>query len=339
METRVGRQFLCAWGSGGVLGVQVARYRLRIVEPPKVPVEKNPSPDNDGPTVEPNLWMWVNPNIVFPPGKLEVPEPRKGEDQPSTLPSPQPPPKEEDLADCSSEATAGESESLPSSSEQSPPRKRMRFASSPSTWELAEEEAADQDDSSSVALPSPHKRAPLQSQRPRQASSQEGRLWSRPPLNYFHLIALALRNSSPCGLNVQQIYNFTRYVPPGALGGGQGPWSDTFQSARGPGLLPWFTTWGRKDKCAPRPPFSGTASGPQMCVHVSCVWEGIHAHSLSPLKNPTVLYLSFCFFLKILFIYLREREGAQAGGAAEGETDSLLSREPDVGLDPRTLGS
>ncbi|XP_034521812.1 forkhead box protein R1 isoform X1 [Ailuropoda melanoleuca] len=210
METRVGRQFLCAWGSGGVLGVQVARYRLRIVEPPKVPVEKNPSPDNDGPTVEPNLWMWVNPNIVFPPGKLEVPEPRKGEDQPSTLPSPQPPPKEEDLADCSSEATAGESESLPSSSEQSPPRKRMRFASSPSTWELAEEEAADQDDSSSVALPSPHKRAPLQSQRPRQASSQEGRLWSRPPLNYFHLIALALRNSSPCGLNVQQIYNFTR---------------------------------------------------------------------------------------------------------------------------------
>lgn len=89
-----------------------------------------------GPTVEPNLWMWVNPNIVFPPGKLEVPEPRKGEDQPSTLPSPQPPPKEEDLADCSSEATAGESESLPSSSEQSPPRKRMRFASSPSTWEV-----------------------------------------------------------------------------------------------------------------------------------------------------------------------------------------------------------
>uniref|UniRef100_A0A452SUQ9 Forkhead box R1 n=1 Tax=Ursus americanus TaxID=9643 RepID=A0A452SUQ9_URSAM len=190
---------------------KVARYRLRIVEPPKVPVEKKPSPDNDGPTLEPNLWMWVNPNIVFPPGKLEVPEPRKGEDQPSTLPSPQPPPKEEDLANCSSEATAGESESLPSSSEQSPPRKRTRFASSPSTWELTEEEEAeDQDDSSSVALPSPHKRAPLQSRRLRQASSQEGRLWSRPPLNYFHLIALALRNSPPCGLNVQQIYSFTR---------------------------------------------------------------------------------------------------------------------------------
>nr|XP_035946674.1 forkhead box protein R1 [Halichoerus grypus] len=191
----------------------LARYRLRIVEPPKVPVEKTASPDNDGdgPALEPNLWMWVNPNIVFPPGKLEVPEPRKWEDLPSTLPSPQLPPQEEDFASCSSEAAAPGSGSLPSSSEQSPPRKRKPFASSPSPWELTEdEEAEDQDDSSSVALPSPHKRAPLQSRRLRPANSQEGRLWSRPPLNYFHLIALALRNSSPCGLNVQQIYSFTR---------------------------------------------------------------------------------------------------------------------------------
>ncbi|XP_042814208.1 forkhead box protein R1 isoform X3 [Panthera tigris] len=198
----------------------VARYRLRIVEPPRVPVGKTPNSDKDGPALEPNLWMWVNPNIVYPPGKLEVPEPHKGEDLPGTLPSPQPAPKEEDFASCS-EATAVES--LPPSSpssEQSPPQKR--FASSPSTWELTEEEEAeDQDDSSSVALPSPHKRAPLQSRRFRQASSQEGRLWSRPPLNYFHLIALALRNSAPCGLNVQQIYSFTRFekVPASVQGG------------------------------------------------------------------------------------------------------------------------
>ena len=88
-----------------------------------------------------------------------------------------------------------------------------------------EKEAEDQDDRSSVALPSSHKPAPLQSRRLRQANSQEGRLWSRPPLNYFHLIALALRNSAPCGLNVQQIYSFTRYVPGGpvrrAKGGGR----------------------------------------------------------------------------------------------------------------------
>ena len=36
-------------------------------------------------------------------------------------------------------------------------------------------------------------------------------------------------------------------------------------------------------------------------------------------------------------IYLRER--ARAGGGAEGETGSLLNRESDVGLNPRTLRS
>ncbi|XP_059961253.1 forkhead box protein R1 [Mesoplodon densirostris] len=184
----------------------VARYKLRIVEPPKLPLEKKPNPDKDGPDFEPNLWMWVDPNIVFPPGKLEVPEPSKGKNLTSIVPSPQPSPKEDDFAKCP-QATVVESPSL--SGDQYPPRKR--FASSPSNWELTEEEEAeDQDDSSSVALRSPHKRAPLQSRRLRQANSQEGGLWSRPPLNYFHLIALALRNSSPCGLNVQQIYSFTR---------------------------------------------------------------------------------------------------------------------------------
>ena len=51
--------------------------------------------------------------------------------------------------------------------------------------------------------------------------------------------------------------------------------------------------------------------------------------------------LSYFIFKKILFIYLTERERAQAGGAAEGEgeADFLLSREPDVGLDLKTLRS
>jgi len=31
--------------------------------------------------------------------------------------------------------------------------------------------------------------------------------------------------------------------------------------------------------------------------------------------------------------------GTQAGGVGEGEADLLPSGEPDVGLDPRTLGS
>ena len=56
---------------------------------------------------------------------------------------------------------------------------------------------------------------------------------------------------------------------------------------------------------------------------------------------------TFCHCFNFLkdFIYLfdreRERERAQAGGAAEteGEAGSLLSREPDAGLDSRTLRS
>ena len=42
------------------------------------------------------------------------------------------------------------------------------------------------------------------------------------------------------------------------------------------------------------------------------------------------------FFLRF---YLFGRKRAQAGGEAEGEADSPLSKGPDSGLDPRTLGS
>jgi len=59
-------------------------------------------------------------------------------------------------------------------------------------------------------------------------------------------------------------------------------------------------------------------------------------------KYPTLGFVLFCFVFKD-FIYLTERdttrEGTQAGGMGEGEAGFLQSREPDVGLDPRTLGS
>jgi len=42
------------------------------------------------------------------------------------------------------------------------------------------------------------------------------------------------------------------------------------------------------------------------------------------------------FSLKILFVYLRERESESTGVELEGEADSLLSGEADAGLDPRT---
>ena len=45
------------------------------------------------------------------------------------------------------------------------------------------------------------------------------------------------------------------------------------------------------------------------------------------------------FFLKILSISFRDREHAKGGVEGEAEADSLLSGDPDAGLDPRTLRS
>ena len=48
------------------------------------------------------------------------------------------------------------------------------------------------------------------------------------------------------------------------------------------------------------------------------------------------------FFSLFYFIYLFEREHEidhKPGGGIEGEAGSLLNREPEAGLDPRTMGS
>ncbi|CAH6865272.1 Foxr1 [Phodopus roborovskii] len=180
----------------------LAKYRLQIVEPPKLPLEKKPNPDKDGPDIKPNLWMWVNPNIVYPPGELEVKKPKK-EGLIPMLPSCHAVVKDEETS-CSEEGSGAQSWPPSSSHLSHPCEQQQHIASSPSTWEevwmsghRAETSAAG---------------APLQCpRRLQQAVSPEGRRWSRPPLNYFHLIALALRNSPPCGLNVQQIYSFMRY--------------------------------------------------------------------------------------------------------------------------------
>ena len=54
-----------------------------------------------------------------------------------------------------------------------------------------------------------------------------------------------------------------------------------------------------------------------------------------------ICFVQTLFFFKILFIYLTEREitSRQRGRQREEEAGSLLSREPDAGLDPRTLRS
>ena len=89
---------------------------------------------------------------------------------------------------------------------------------------------------------------------------------------------------------------------------------------------------------SPIPRFLTSATELKWCeVQLHCkliLWSGA--------RNLT-LTLRVLFFLKMLFIYLREkeREQAQAGRGAEGEgeADFLLCGEPDMGLDPRTLGS
>ena len=47
----------------------------------------------------------------------------------------------------------------------------------------------------------------------------------------------------------------------------------------------------------------------------------------------------FVVFKYLIYLTEREKERAQAGREGEGEADSPLSREPDLGLDPRTLES
>ena len=55
----------------------------------------------------------------------------------------------------------------------------------------------------------------------------------------------------------------------------------------------------------------------------------MRAHLLTPRQG-------FCFFIKILFMYLRERRKEIEN---EGKGREKLSREPNLGLDPRTLRS
>ena len=60
-------------------------------------------------------------------------------------------------------------------------------------------------------------------------------------------------------------------------------------------------------------------------------------------ENGITLYIyssiTFFFKKKVLFIYLREIEREREITGEEGQAGSPLSREPNMGLDPRALGS
>ena len=56
-------------------------------------------------------------------------------------------------------------------------------------------------------------------------------------------------------------------------------------------------------------------------------------------QNPYGRCCVFFFNLNILFIYLIAHKQREWQAEAKGEADSLSSREPDGGIDPRTPGS
>ena len=63
--------------------------------------------------------------------------------------------------------------------------------------------------------------------------------------------------------------------------------------------------------------------------------KGRGFNPLSHPGTPKLCFFIFLFFFKD-FIYLFDRQRSQVGREAGKEAGSLLSREPDVGLDPRT---
>ena len=62
-------------------------------------------------------------------------------------------------------------------------------------------------------------------------------------------------------------------------------------------------------------------------------------HFFKKKTKDEIILIGLLFFLRFYLFTDGERESTQAGRAAEGEADSPLSREPDTGLNPRTLGS
>ncbi|XP_068922687.1 forkhead box protein R1 [Petaurus breviceps papuanus] len=138
--------------------------------------------------MEPNLWMWVDLNIVCPPVGRQT---SKEMDLVHNPPSP----KEEENTSFS------EDNLQPQASTSQLPQASMS--------QLPQASTKEKDENTSMTLTSPLKVGFFRGCQ-RQVGTQTGAQWPRPPLNYCHLISLALKNSPSKGLNVQEIYNFTR---------------------------------------------------------------------------------------------------------------------------------
>ncbi|XP_021009799.1 forkhead box protein R2 [Mus caroli] len=169
----------------------LAKYKIQLTKPPVLPQKKKSSFDDDGPPAEPSLWMWVNPNIVCPINSKEAPNPIH-----KILPSaPFPQTGESDYL-----GTQRMVQSLSVlHTEHHQQQKLLIYSTAP---DFIEEETKEQECTSSKKYSKKHTVC--------HGPHREKESWPRPPLNYSHLVALALKSSPSCGLNVQQIYNFTR---------------------------------------------------------------------------------------------------------------------------------
>ncbi|XP_043847164.1 forkhead box protein R1 [Dromiciops gliroides] len=151
--------------------------------------------------VEPNLWMWVDLNVVCPPVRRQI---SKEQDLVQNPPSPK---EEENTSFSEDSQLPQDSSSLPQASTSQQPQ--ASTSQQPQASTSQQPQASTNEKNTPRTLVSPHKVGPLRGRR-RQVGTQTGARWPRPPLNYCHLIALALKNSPSGGLNVQEIYNFTR---------------------------------------------------------------------------------------------------------------------------------
>lgn len=153
----------------------LSKYKLQLTTPPTMPQEKKSNPDDDGPPTEPNLWMWVNPNIVCPLNQTPAPNSDSRKELPVLLPT-----NDEESDDSEAHKMV---ESLSAS---------------------ASEQLSDSDDKEEAKDAAYYEREDSLSETVYEARAS----WPRPPLNYSHIISVALINNSSSGLSVQQITDF-----------------------------------------------------------------------------------------------------------------------------------
>ncbi|EGW13364.1 forkhead box protein R2 [Cricetulus griseus] len=193
LEWDMGNEFFlpCTTDQRPFAEQSLAKYKIQLLKPPALPQERKANTDEDDPLTEPSLWMWVNPNIVCPINSNEAPNPSH-KVQPSV-----PVPKTDESAFLGAQRVMQSLSVL--HTEHCQPQKLSVSSSDP---DFINEEIEEQECTSSNRYPKKHTL--------HHGPHQDRESWPRPPLNYSHLVALALKSSPSCGLNVQQIYNFTR---------------------------------------------------------------------------------------------------------------------------------